>query len=107
MVSRRSAETREEYNVRMNAYMKARYADVAEKIKAYKLEHGCFDCGYNAHHAGLEFDHVNERKGNTNTVISRMMVRGWDRVLREIEENCQVVCATCHRIRTWERRQTF
>ena len=31
-------------------------------VQEYKVEKGCVDCGYNAHHAALEFDHHNGDK---------------------------------------------
>ena len=37
--------------------MAARSAAVRDELRAYKLKHGCADCGYNAHHIALEFDH--------------------------------------------------
>ena len=95
----------EAYNKYHNEYMKRRYTDTVVKLRDYKVQVGCKDCGYNAHHAGLQFDHVIERKGNINTVISKLTCRGFDVVMKHINENCEVVCSTCHSIRTWERRQ--
>jgi hypothetical protein len=66
----------------------------------YKLNHGCADCGYAEHHAALDFDHrpgtvkVRDVKGGQQL--------GWEALLAEIAK-CDVVCANCHRIRTYER----
>lgn len=103
-MGRKKGETREEYNLRLNAYMKMRYAEAMAWLREYKLEKGCTDCGYNAHHAGLQVDHVVQRNGDGNKLISRMAVRGINILKRELQD-CEIVCATCHAIRTWERAQ--
>lgn len=104
-MARRKNETREEYNARMNTYMKAKYQVVIAQLRDYKVLKGCADCGYNEHHAGLQFDHVVERKGDGTKLIARMAVRGYEIVLKHIESDCEVVCSRCHSIRTWNRRQ--
>lgn len=106
MGKRRKTETREEYNARMNEYMKKRYASIQKELIAYKLSKGCADCNWNEHHAGLQFDHVVPRNGDETKLISRMAVRGLKVVMKHIEEECEVVCSRCHSIRTWERKQT-
>lgn len=72
---------------------------LAQWLRAYKLEHGCTDCGYIGHHAALEFDHV-----MTGKSLNVGECRSYAKAKREISL-CEVVCANCHRIRTWERRQ--
>ena len=67
-------------------------------FRAYKVENGCADCGYNKHHAGLEFDHVGDKEFN----IAAMARYSMKRVLAELEK-CEVVCGTCHNIRTFNR----
>lgn len=84
---------------------------VRERIRAgknrtraaeYKVLTGCTDCGYNTHHAALEFDHLPEFE-KSQTVAS-LMYRTWDVIQTEIDK-CEVVCSNCHSIRTYERRQ--
>lgn len=73
-----------------------------EWVIAYKLEHGCADCGYSAHHAALDFDH---RPGTTKVRdIKSGQQLGWQALMDEVAK-CDVVCANCHRIRTYERRR--
>jgi hypothetical protein len=103
-MSVRKTETREEYNARMNAYMKKRYKKTQEWYYAYKVEKGCADCGWNKHHAGLQADHLISRKGDDTKTIARMMVRGLGVLKRELEF-CEIVCGACHGIRTWNRLQ--
>lgn len=70
-------------------------------VDAIKLERGCMDCGYNAHPAALEFDHLHSKVRN----IGLMRNGAWslEAVMKEIAK-CEVVCANCHRIRTETRR---
>ena len=67
----------------------------------YKLSHGCADCGYAAHHAALDFDH---RPGTTKVRdIKSGQQLGWAALQEEVAK-CDVVCANCHRVRTFVRR---
>jgi hypothetical protein len=69
----------------------------------YLLEHfkthPCSDCG-EADPVVLEFDHVGPKLFN---IASDLVDRSWPSILAEIEQ-CEVVCANCHRRRTVERR---
>lgn len=68
----------------------------------YKVLTGCVDCGYNEHHAALEFDHL---PGFTKTkTVASLMYSAWDVIQAEIDK-CEVVCSNCHSVRTYERRQ--
>jgi hypothetical protein len=66
-------------------------------ISEFKLKIGCKDCGYNKHHAALDFDHI---KGNKSINVSH--AKSINSALKEIEK-CEVVCSNCHRIRTYNR----
>lgn len=83
-------------------YMRTRYARNAEIVRSFKVEKGCADCGYNSHHAGLEFDHREGRRGGRT--VAGVMGRSIKQIMEEIEK-CDVVCGTCHNIRTWNRKQ--
>jgi hypothetical protein len=83
------------------AYMRSRYQENALWMRQYKIEQGCKDCGYNKHHAGLEFDHREPRVGRT---VAGLMGKSLNRIKEEIAK-CDVVCGICHRIRTWNRLQ--
>jgi hypothetical protein len=72
------------------------------EIHQYQLERGCADCGYNAHPAALEFDHRpgTEKLFNVGEKIGakdKQLI--WDEIAK-----CDVVCANCHAIRTYNRR---
>ena len=71
-------------------------------IGELKVKAGCVDCGFNAHPAALDFDHV---RGDKFSDVSRMLTYSWERILSEIAK-CDVVCANCHRLRTISRPQS-
>jgi hypothetical protein len=75
-------------------------------VAEYLAKHPCTDCG-EADRVLLDFDHV----GPKRALVSALVHDGasFDRLKREIQE-CEVVCANCHRRRTamragWIRAQ--
>ena len=70
-----------------------------EFLREYKVQKGCADCGYNAHHAGLEFDHLDDKYKNVSCMRNYSMAK----ILEEVAK-CDVVCGTCHNIRTFSRK---
>jgi hypothetical protein len=76
---------------------------IRARINEIKLERGCTDCGYRAHPAALDFDHLpgSEKRHPVAWLISRNRLED---ALAEIEK-CEVVCANCHRVRTATRQQ--
>ena len=60
---------------------------------------GCVDCGYCEHLAALDFDHVS---GEKERLVS--FAKSIEQAKTEIAK-CEVRCANCHRIRTWERKK--
>lgn len=65
---------------------------------------GCKDCGYAEHPHALDFDHLPGTEKLLTIGSGDSTTAPWDKVLAEIEK-CEVVCANCHRIRTYERRR--
>lgn len=60
----------------------------------------CVDCGKNFHFAAMDFDHVRGKKlGCLSDLCYRV---GLSRLKTEIRK-CDLVCANCHRIRTYNR----
>ena len=72
-------------------------------VKAIKLARGCADCSYNRHHAALDFDHRDraEKHRTVSWLVSHNSP--WSTLMAEIDK-CDVVCANCHRIRSFDRR---
>lgn len=71
-------------------------------LNSIKKESCCVDCG-NRDFRVFEYDHL----PNTNKIgnISDLVTKGVSRkkILEEIKK-CEIVCANCHRIRTYNRR---
>jgi hypothetical protein len=62
----------------------------------------CHDCGNRYPPYAMEFDHRDAR--TKRAAVMRMIGRaGWKRILDEVEK-CDIVCANCHRHRTYLRR---
>ena len=90
--------------------MKEKRSEFSEYVDMYKLERGCVDCGYKLHPKALDFDHV---RGEKNANISKLVrmrsgkerektVYTMEALIQEIEK-CEIRCANCHRIATYER----
>lgn len=74
------------------------------KIDEIKKSGFCADCGVSGKNYPciLDFDH----KGNKDFQISHYRDKSWKRVKREIDK-CELVCANCHRIRTFISRKNI
>ena len=72
-------------------------------IEEYKLEHGCCKCGYKEHAAALDFNHINPLEKSFG--IGESMSKSRELVEAEIAK-CEVLCANCHRIHTYETHAT-
>ena len=79
------------------AHMKKR----KKYIGVLKQYIGCQDCGYNDKPEALDFDH---KPGTKSFNIGANEGRSWVNLLTEMAK-CEVVCANCHRIRTYNRLQ--
>jgi hypothetical protein len=72
----------------------ARYWETREKLNQLKLATGCARCGFNAHPAALDYNHIDPA---TKSFSVTNVDRGWERVQEEIAK-CELLCANCHRI---------
>lgn len=69
-------------------------------INKYKVSNGCLHCGYNLSPYALDFDHIDPIIKKFN--VSQRLCNGTLRSLfREIRK-CQILCANCHRIKTYK-----
>lgn len=81
----------------------AAYRQRAREIIQGKKDVPCVDCGLRYGYWVMDFDHRDDEKKLYN--VNKMPGRhGIPRILTEISK-CDVVCANCHRNRTWTRRQ--
>lgn len=90
--------------VRYGAGVRERSAKFRAYVQAIKVERGCADCGYNAHPAALDFDHLPGHL-KAGKLASMACGSSMKTIHAEIDK-CDVVCANCHRIRTAERRRS-
>ena len=75
-------------------------ADGRARIDAFKTG-PCVDCGQTFPPCAMDFDHV---RGKKRFGVSKMRNFSIENILEEIAK-CDLVCANCHRIRTFERLQ--
>lgn len=75
----------------------ARRRELVRQLKAGP----CIDCGNSYPHYVMEFDHARgEKIGTIAALASKVSLA---RLVAEIEK-CDLLCANCHRIRTYVRR---
>lgn len=72
-----------------------------ERINEIRRSTPCTDCGLSWPHYVMDFDHVQGGKiGNVMVMVNKG--ESWRRLEAEIAK-CELVCANCHRKRTYER----
>ena len=102
----KAKEYRTKYPERMAATRYLHTVQVRDYLRSMKEQVPCADCGQYFPHYVMEFDHVNgnrTRRGrNNNGCISSLLSQRWSVVLSELAK-CEVVCANCHRKRTWSK----
>lgn len=72
-------------------------------IWSYLKEHPCVDCGV-ADPVVLEFDHLKDKEQNISKLVAGRATQA--RLMGEIDK-CEVVCANCHRRRTYTRANVW
>jgi len=60
----------------------------------------CSDCGVIYHFSAMQFDHLKDKKFAVSVSKDH---RAISKLLEEISK-CEVVCANCHSVRSWERK---
>ena len=83
---------------------KQQYRDRADKLNAIKTENGCCKCGYNAHPAALDFNHI-DPKTKSGNIADKIMHWSMEKLLEEVDK-CEVLCSNCHRIHSYETHYT-
>lgn len=72
---------------------------VSEYIRKLKTSSPCTDCGVSYPYYVMDFDHLGDKKFS----IAHRGNKGINRLNTEIAK-CELVCANCHRVRTWKRK---
>ena len=70
-------------------------------IRRYKITNPCIDCGHHYSWVVMEFDH-REKRSSRMELIAYKVHRRRNILLAEMQK-CDLVCANCHRVRTYER----
>ena len=83
---------------------RSKYIRKKEFVTMIKATSGCVDCGIK-NPVVLDFDHVPER-GPKLFELHKFSNHSFPDIAAEIQK-CDVVCANCHRIRSWARGQCY
>jgi len=71
-------------------------------FRKIKEDRGCMDCKLSFPHYVLEFDHVPERGEKKGSPAIVAYNKSLEEGMKELKK-CDVVCANCHKKRTYER----
>lgn len=96
---------RKHYYANREYYIKKAYKKretVRQWIYALKNTTPCTDCKIQYPSYVTDFDHI-EAKGAKINTISKLINHGSFKRIEEELAKCELVCANCHRIRTFQR----
>lgn len=85
-------------------YKVARRAAVQAKVDSVKRM-PCTDCGGKFPSVAMDFDHVKGEK-RWSIAAGIRLGRQWEEIAAELEK-CVLVCANCHRVRTWASERHY
>ena len=103
-VEKRRSYRRYHYSINKEKYKQSKNQtkDKIRRIIQQAKSKSCTDCKNSFPYYVMDFDHVRgEKKFNIGESVS---CGSSSRVLEEIEK-CDLVCANCHRVRTYNRLQ--
>ena len=97
-----NAQRRERYQRRAETLRKRLNQERANRKQelVQMLGGRCVDCFQVPHLAAFEFDHIGPKTAPVSSLLSRASL--WKRAVIEAQQ-CELVCANCHRIRTANR----
>lgn len=96
---------KDHYNKNKDKYFrknKVNKKKVRKILSEYKESFPCTDCKNYFPYYVMDFDHVNGIKLDN---VARFINDGRTNKAKEEMLKCELVCANCHRIRTYKRRQ--
>jgi transposase len=83
---------------------RSRRHSISKYIAEYKESRGCRDCGGMYPYFVLDLDHREPSQKEFGLAQARTVTKDIERIKKEIEK-CDVVCANCHRVRTYARKE--
>ena len=90
-------------SVKYNSYRK-RLEKKKEYIKRVKrMIGGCTKCGFNESPHALQFDHL-DKSEKRDSISNLVHAGGGIRTLKVEIRKCQLLCANCHAIKTYEEK---
>jgi hypothetical protein len=91
-------------NPKVESYERKKRKEIEDFVNSLKNGKTCIDCKLPHPYWRLDFDHREE--SNKSNTISRLKLSKMskERILEEIAK-CDLVCARCHRLRTWNRQR--
>jgi hypothetical protein len=90
------------YEKNKEAYIEKAFAKKVE-LREYvrqKKDNPCYDCKKKYPYYVMQFDHV---RGEKFKELSKLISHGSKKRIDEEIAKCELVCANCHAVRTWER----
>jgi len=90
------------------ANKKSKYNYGMSVLRRYKTIKGCVKCGYNSHHAALEFNHREPTKKKFTlgqraaSITAKRGCKSFLELRKELNK-CDVLCGNCHGILTFEK----
>ena len=74
--------------------------NIISKLRDLKSLNPCKNCDNYFHFCQMDFDHITNDK-SFNISKAAWYGKSWQAILKEIEK-CELVCANCHRLRTFQ-----
>jgi hypothetical protein len=71
-------------------------------VRDLKEKTPCADCGKIYHYSQMDFDHIDGKKKHNIARYANSAVS--IKTIKDEIAKCEVVCANCHRYRTWSRQ---
>ena len=98
------AAIRRHYYANKEKYLeknRKRRKELRSYLNTIKESTPCADCGTSYPYYVMDFDHLRDKQ----YMVSRLVLSSSIRVVKKEIEKCEVVCANCHRSRTFQRLQ--
>jgi hypothetical protein len=82
--------------------LRKRFAEKRQLLRDLKENTPCVDCGNSYPHYIMDFDHT---RGIKKAKMSELITSSWRTFFEELDK-CDIVCANCHKVRTYDRSQS-